>query len=78
MDFDLKRLRRGEVYWVRMDPAVGSEIKKTRPGVIISNNAQNRGTSRFIIAPLTSSFTRIYPYEVPVYIKSRKSKIYYE
>ena len=75
MNLDLKRLRRGEVYWIRLDPTVGSEIRKTRPSVIISNNAQNRATSRFIIAPLTTSITKIYPQHVAVEIKGRKSKV---
>jgi len=75
MEFDLKKLRRGEVYWVRLDPTVGSEINKTRPSVIVSNNAQNRATSRFIVAPMTTSVTRIYPYEVAVTIKGAKSKV---
>ncbi|MEN9472387.1 MAG: hypothetical protein RLZZ495_476 [Pseudomonadota bacterium] len=35
-------MQRGEVWWVEFDPAVGSEIRKTRPAVIISNDAANR------------------------------------
>jgi mRNA interferase MazF len=75
MDFDLKKLRRGEVYWVKMDPAIGSEIKKTRPGVIVSNNAQNRASSRYIIVPLTTAVTKIYPHHVAVVLKGTKSKV---
>ena len=36
------RMRRGEVWWVEFEPAVGSEIRKTRPAVIVSNDAANR------------------------------------
>ena len=39
-------MRRGEVWWVEFDPAVGSEIRKTRPAVIVSNDAANRNLSR--------------------------------
>ena len=35
-------MKRGEVWWVQFDPALGSEIKKTRPAIIISNDATNR------------------------------------
>ena len=45
---------RGEVWWVEFDPAVGSEIRKTRPGVIVSNNSANRNLSRVIVVPLSS------------------------
>ena len=36
---------RGEVWWVEFDPAAGSEIRKTQPGVIVSNNSANRNLS---------------------------------
>lgn len=59
--------RRGEVYWVHLDPTVGSEIAKTRPGVIISNDIGNEYSQRVIIAPLTSSgVQRAYPFETLV------------
>lgn len=37
---------RGEVWWVEFDPAVGSEIRKTRPAIILSNDAANRNLAR--------------------------------
>ncbi len=59
--------RRGDVYWVNLDPVVGSEIAKTRPAVIISNDVGNEYARRVIIAPITSGHTgRIYPFEVLV------------
>ncbi len=54
-------MQRGEVWWVEFDPAVGSEIRKTRPGIIVSNNAANRNLTRVIVVPLTSNSARIYP-----------------
>jgi mRNA interferase MazF len=45
--------KRGEIYWVNLDPTVGSEIKKIRPGVIISPDAANRSGPLVIVAPIT-------------------------
>lgn len=47
-------VRRGEVYWVNLDPSVGSEIRKTRPALVISPDDMNNALPRVIIAPLTS------------------------
>ncbi|MEQ1844461.1 MAG: type II toxin-antitoxin system PemK/MazF family toxin, partial [Nitrospira sp.] len=45
--------RRGDVYWVSLDPTIGSEIKKTRPAVIVSNNSCNTFGARVVVLPLT-------------------------
>src|SRR5713226_8947960 len=52
--------RRGEVWWVAFDPAVGGEIQKTRPAVIVSNNAANTVLNRVIAVPLTSQIAKVY------------------
>ncbi len=44
---------RGDLFWVNLDPAIGVEIKKTRPAVIISPNAANRSGPLVIVAPIT-------------------------
>lgn len=67
-------MKRGEVWWVEFDPAVGSEIRKTRPAVIVSNDAANRNLARVVVVPLTSSTDRIYPGEAMVTAGSQKSK----
>ncbi len=67
-------MQRGEVWWVEFDPAVGSEIRKTRPGVIVSNNAANRHLSRVIVVPLTSNTERLFPGEARVNIDGAESK----
>ena len=60
-------VRRGDVYWVALDPVVGSEIAKTRPAVVISNDIGNEYSDRVIVAPITTGHTdRIYPFEVLV------------
>jgi len=59
--------RRGDIYWVALDPTVGTEIAKTRPAAVISNDIGNRYSDRVIVAPITSQHTdRIYPFEVVV------------
>ena len=47
-------VKRGEVYWVNLDPTVGTEIKKTRPALVISPDDMNMALPRVLIAPLTS------------------------
>ncbi len=47
-------VKRGEVYWVNLDPTIGTEIKKIRPGLIVSPDDMNVALPRVIIAPLTS------------------------
>ena len=64
---------RGEVWWVEFDPALGSEIRKTRPGVV-SNNSANRNQGRVIVVLLTSKAERIYFGEARVYVTGKESK----
>ena len=45
---------RGEVYWVNLDPTIGTEIKKTRPALVVSPDDMNIALPRVLIAPLTS------------------------
>jgi mRNA interferase MazF len=50
-----RAISRGEVYWVNLDPVVGSEIQKTRPALVVSPDDLNQALPRVIIAPLTSA-----------------------
>lgn len=65
---------RYEVYLVNLDPTIGSEIKKTRPCVIISPNEMNLNISTIIIAPLTSSLKN-YPTRINCQIQGREGQI---
>jgi mRNA interferase MazF len=67
-------MKRGEVWWVEFDPSVGSEIRKTRPAVIVSNDAANRNLARVVVVPLTSSADRVYPGEALVTVVGQPSK----
>jgi len=56
--------RYGEVYDVGLDPVVGSETGKTRPALIVSNDANNEFSDTVTVLPFTSqSVQRIYPFE---------------
>lgn len=58
-------VRRGDVVIVRLDPAEGSEMKKTRPAVVVQNDVGNRNANTTIVAPATGTH-RGYPFEVLV------------
>jgi len=48
-------ISRGEVFWARLDPTVGSEIQKTRPVVVLSINPLNRARKTVVVVPLSTS-----------------------
>ncbi len=59
--------RRGDIFLVTFDPALGSEIRKSRPALIIQNDTANRYSPITIVAAITSRFgTPPYPTEVIV------------
>lgn len=58
-------IRRGDVVIVRLDPAEGHEMKKTRPAVVVQNDVGNQNSSTTIVAPATGTH-RGYPFEVLV------------
>ena len=67
-------MNRGEVWWVNFDPAVGGEIRKRRPAVIVSNDLANKHLNRVQVVPLTSQVGKLYPSEAAVAIAGRPSK----
>jgi len=66
--------RRGEVWWVAFDPSVGGEIQKTRPSIIVSNNAANAVLNRLIVVPLTSQSAKLYAGEALVTLNGEQRK----
>lgn len=57
-------MKRGEIYFAALDPTLGAETQKTRPVVVVSNNAANRAAAVVTVVPLTSSVARVFPFEV--------------
>jgi mRNA interferase MazF len=66
--------RRGEVWWISFDPSLGGEIRKTRPAVVISNNAANLALNRIIVIPLTSQTAKLYPGEAFITLNGERRK----
>jgi mRNA interferase MazF len=67
--------KRGDIYWIQLDPTLGTEIQKTRPCLILSNNSQNKKGMRVVAAPITSKVKNVYPFEVKIIVKNRECKV---
>ena len=62
-------MRRGDVFLVNLDPSLGAEANKTRPAVLVSNDAANTIANRnrrgvITVVPITSNTARVYPFQV--------------
>ena len=67
-------VKRFDVFLVNLDPTIGSEIKKTRPCLIISPDEMNQYISTIIIAPMTTK-GRNYPTRVNCMFKGKRGQI---
>ena len=68
------KYKRFEVFLICLDPMVGSEIKKTRPVVIISPDEMNQYIDTVVIAPMTSNI-RDYPTRIKVNFQNKSGQI---
>ena len=67
--------RRGDVFWVKLDPARGTEIRKTRPAVIVSNDSCNKYGARVIVLPTTSNVESLFPGEAMIEIQGCPARV---
>ena len=63
-------MKQYDIYWINLDPTIGSEIQKTRPGVVISPNDMNDNINTIIIAPLTTK-SHNYPTRIKTNINEK-------
>lgn len=68
-------MKRGEIWWVAFEPALGSEVRKTRPAVIVSNDSANLHLARVVVIPMTSNIEHVYPGETLVDVAGTQSKL---
>ena len=60
----MSQILKDEIYWANLSPTIGSEISKTRPVLVVSNNVNNQFAATVSILPITSTTSKIYPFEV--------------
>ncbi len=63
---------RGEIWWVRLDPILGSEIRKTRPAMVLTSDVLNRMRQTVVVVPLSTAAGAHPPVTVPVRCRGRK------
>lgn len=64
-------MNRGDVWWVALDPGQGSEIKKTRPCVVLTNDTLNHLRKTVVVVPLSTAAKLHPPITVPVNCQGR-------
>jgi mRNA interferase MazF len=65
--------RRGEIWWVRLDPTLGAEIRKTRPCLVLTTNIVNDHRRTVVVIPLSSAPTASPPIKVLLTCEGRPS-----
>jgi mRNA interferase MazF len=58
--------KRTELWLVSLEPVIGSEIGKTRPAFVISNDKNNEFASTITLIPISTTLSKVYPFEVKI------------
>src|SRR5687767_15680839 len=58
--------RRGEMWWVRLDPTLGSEIRRTRPCLVVGSDVVNQRRKTVVVVPLSTASPQAPPLLIPV------------
>ena len=58
----MMNIKRGSIWLANLDPTVGSEIRKTRPVVVVSNDVNNTNNNVVTVVPITSNTTHVYSF----------------
>ncbi len=59
------RPQRGDIFWVNLDPTIGTEIRKKKPAIIVSNDAANARYHQVSVVPLTTQqLDAVEPFQV--------------
>ncbi|OGV50937.1 MAG: transcriptional regulator [Legionellales bacterium RIFCSPHIGHO2_12_FULL_42_9] len=73
---DMVGLKRFDIFLVNLDPTIGSEIKKTRPVVIVSPDSMNLSRLKtVIVAPMTRTIKENFPTRVNTEFKNKKGQV---
>ena len=72
---DSTACKRYDVHWVKLDPARGSALRKTRPAVIVSLDVLNRALETAVVCPLTSRLHPAWRTRIPVKVAGKPSEI---
>jgi len=67
-------VQRFEIWWVNLDPTIGSEVKKIRPCLIVSPNEVNQYLNTVTVIPLTSTI-KLYPTRLNCIIQGKQSQL---
>ena len=59
-------IKRGDIWWISLDPTQGSEIKKTRPCVVLTHDTMNRLRRTVVVVPLSTAAKPHPPITIPV------------
>jgi len=67
-------VQRFEIWWVNLDPTIGSEVKKIRPCLVVSPNEVNQYLNTVTVIPLTSTL-KLYPTRLNCIIQGKQSQL---